>query len=128
MTSGNNDSDVFVGTTCDYWVYVPRQSTIDVVSNLMVFQEGESYKASEKQMNIPATADKMIEDGIIAPPRHWFWERVSRHWLHLAIRVASSGDVNGDVFEDLIIHTGAGDELRCAGADRLYGCGGADHL
>lgn len=67
MTTGNIGSEIYIGTTRDFWVYVPKQSTNDTASNLMVFQDGESYKDPEKQMNIPAMVDKLIENGSIAP-------------------------------------------------------------
>lgn len=67
MIAGKLGSQIYPGTERDYWVYIPTQSTSEIASNLIVFQDGESYKDSEKQMNIPARIDAMIAQGDLAP-------------------------------------------------------------
>lgn len=67
MITGKSLSEIYPGTERDYWVYIPTESTDYIVSNLIVFQDGESYKDPEKQMNIPACIDALIERGDIAP-------------------------------------------------------------
>lgn len=53
-------SDIYAGTTRDYWLYVPKQYSPAQPANLIVFQDGESYLDSNKPMQIPVVIDELI--------------------------------------------------------------------
>lgn len=67
MIAGKLGSEIYPGTERDYWVYIPVQSTDNLASNLIVFQDGEAYKDPKKEMNIPVHIDALIERGDITP-------------------------------------------------------------
>jgi enterochelin esterase family protein len=58
-------SNIFDGTTRDYYLYIPQQYSDDKPANLMVFQDGFSYIDENKPMNIPVVIDKLIEQKVI---------------------------------------------------------------
>ncbi|WP_281559321.1 alpha/beta hydrolase-fold protein [Thalassomonas sp. RHCl1] len=60
-------SDIYAGTTRDYWLYIPEQYSSESPANLMVFQDGESYLDSKKPMQVPAVMDAMIAANEIPP-------------------------------------------------------------
>jgi enterochelin esterase-like enzyme len=57
------DSQVFPGTTRDYWVYVPRQYTGETAANLVVFQDGAGAVKSDGLLRVPVVLDNLIAEG-----------------------------------------------------------------
>ncbi|MFP6584649.1 MAG: alpha/beta hydrolase-fold protein [Candidatus Hydrogenedentota bacterium] len=56
-------SEVFAGTTRDYWVYVPAQYDGSKPACVMVFQDGGNYVALDKSFRIPTVFDNLIHKG-----------------------------------------------------------------
>jgi len=54
------DSEVFPGTTRDYWVYVPVQYDAAEPAAVMVFQDGGGYVAAEGPVRVPTVFDNLI--------------------------------------------------------------------
>lgn len=59
-------SDVFPGTTRDWWIYVPAQYTPSRPAALMVFQDGKGMH-SEWRWRIPTVFDNLIAKGDMPP-------------------------------------------------------------
>lgn len=57
-----DSSEVFPGTTRDWWIYVPAQYKADEPAALMVFQDGQRMK-SEGRWRIPIVFDNLIARG-----------------------------------------------------------------
>ena len=55
-----NVSQVFPGTTRDYWVYVPAQYDGKAAASLMVFQDGGNYMNEKGQFRVPVVFDNLI--------------------------------------------------------------------
>lgn len=51
---------VFAGTERDYWIYVPAQYDKSQPASLMVFQDGGSYVAPDKDFRVPVVFDNLI--------------------------------------------------------------------
>ncbi|MEI6712482.1 MAG: alpha/beta hydrolase-fold protein [Verrucomicrobiota bacterium] len=56
-------SQIFPGTTRDYWVYVPKQYTADKPANLIVFQDGGGYVKTDGAFKAPVVLDNLIAKG-----------------------------------------------------------------
>lgn len=56
-------SQVFPGTTRDYWVYVPRQYTGERPANLVVFQDGAGAVKADGLLRVPVVLDNLIAEG-----------------------------------------------------------------
>jgi enterochelin esterase-like enzyme len=56
-------SNVFPGTTRDYWVYVPRQYTGEKPANLVVFQDGAGAVKLDGALRVPVVLDNLIAEG-----------------------------------------------------------------
>ena len=56
-------SQIFPGTTRDYWVYVPKQYNADKPANLLVFQDGGGYVKAEGAFRAPTVLDNLIAKG-----------------------------------------------------------------
>ena len=64
VTSGVFDSsEIFPGTTRDYWVYVPKQYDKTKPAALMVFQDGRNYMNRERGFKVPTVFDNLIHKG-----------------------------------------------------------------
>jgi enterochelin esterase-like enzyme len=59
-------SKVFPGTTRDYWVYVPKQYTVESPANLVVFQDGAGAVRPDGSMRVPVVLDNLIAEGRLA--------------------------------------------------------------
>jgi enterochelin esterase family protein len=58
------ESQVYPGTTRDYWVYVPAQYRPDGPSAcVMVFQDGGNYQNPKGQYRVPVVFDNLIHKG-----------------------------------------------------------------
>ncbi len=55
-----NSSQVYPGTTRDYWVYVPKQYDAANPASLMVFQDGGGYENPGGQFRVPVVLDNLI--------------------------------------------------------------------
>ena len=53
-------SNIYPGTTTDYWVYVPTQYTKEKPACLMVFQDGQAYLYAEGPVRAPIVFDNLI--------------------------------------------------------------------
>jgi len=58
-------SDIYPGTTRDYWVYVPAQYDDANPACVMVFQDGEAYVDTEGTVRVPTVFDNLIHKGEI---------------------------------------------------------------
>jgi enterochelin esterase-like enzyme len=58
-----SSSQVFPGTTRDYWVYVPRQYTGEAPANLVVFQDGGGAVKPDGLLRVPVVLDNLIAEG-----------------------------------------------------------------
>jgi enterochelin esterase family protein len=56
-------SQIFAGTTRDYWVYVPRQYEANSPAHLMVFQDGGGYVKPDGAARVPVVLDNLIAKG-----------------------------------------------------------------
>jgi enterochelin esterase-like enzyme len=56
-------SKVYEGTTRDYWVYVPAQYDASKPACVMVFQDGGSYVALDRDFRTPTVFDNLIHKG-----------------------------------------------------------------
>ena len=57
-------SEVYAGTTRDYWVYVPHQYKADgPPACVMVFQDGNNYQRPNGQFRAPIVFDNLIHKG-----------------------------------------------------------------
>ena len=59
-------SEIFPGTTRDWWVYVPAQYKPDGSAGLMVFQDGQNMKG-DWRWRIPVVFDNLIASGDMPP-------------------------------------------------------------
>jgi enterochelin esterase-like enzyme len=53
-------SDVFPGTQHTYWVYVPAQYDPKIPASLMVFQDGQAFKAEDGDLRAQNVMDNLI--------------------------------------------------------------------
>ena len=60
LTKHSWTSDVFKGTTRDYWVYVPAQYDAAKPACVMVFQDGIWYQDRQGQFRVPTVFDNLI--------------------------------------------------------------------
>jgi len=67
ITKNTFHSQIYQGTTRDYWVYIPVQYTQNSPANLMVFQDGYHYIDDTKPMRVPQLMDKLISQQKIPP-------------------------------------------------------------
>ena len=58
-----DQSEVFKGTTREYWVYVPAQYDASKPACVMVFQDGGNYVSLEKSFRVPTVFDNLIHKG-----------------------------------------------------------------
>ena len=56
-------SDIFPGTTRDYWVYVPAQYNKEEAASLTVFNDGRSYVSETGSFRTPTVFDNLIHRG-----------------------------------------------------------------
>ncbi len=56
-------SEVYPGTTRDYWVYVPAQYEPSKAACLMVFQDGRGYVNQNGHSRVPTVFDNLIHQG-----------------------------------------------------------------
>ena len=56
-------SDIFPGTTRDYWVYVPAQYNKEEAACLTVFNDGRSYVSETGSFRTPTVFDNLIHRG-----------------------------------------------------------------
>jgi enterochelin esterase-like enzyme len=56
-------SEIFAGTSRDYWVYVPAQYRPGSPAALMVFQDGHAYVAEGGAFRVPIVFDNLIHQG-----------------------------------------------------------------
>jgi enterochelin esterase-like enzyme len=56
-------SEIFAGTSRDYWVYVPTQYRPGTPAALMVFQDGHHYLAEDGPFRVPVVFDNLIQRG-----------------------------------------------------------------
>lgn len=60
-------SQIFEGTTRDWWVYVPAQYKPDGSAAVMVFQDGHDYTGPKGNWRVPAVFDNLIAKGEMPP-------------------------------------------------------------
>jgi len=60
-------SQIYAGTTRDYWVYASEQCRSDLPANLMVFQDGFYYIDHARPMQVPELIDKLVASNVIPP-------------------------------------------------------------
>lgn len=60
-------SRIFEGTNRDFWVYVPKQYSVEKPANLIVFQDGGGYVKPEGSARVPVVLDNLIAKGEIPP-------------------------------------------------------------
>ena len=60
-------SQVFEGTTREWWVYVPAQYKPDGSAAVMVFQDGHDYIGSKGNWRVPTVFDNLIAKGDMPP-------------------------------------------------------------
>jgi enterochelin esterase family protein len=60
VTKHSWTSQIFPGTTRDYWVYVPSQYDAAKPACVMVFQDGEGYLNPKGQFRVPIVFDNLI--------------------------------------------------------------------
>lgn len=60
-------SEIFDGTTRDYWVYVPAQYNADEPARVMVFQDGHAYVHETGLFRVPVVLDNLIHRGELPP-------------------------------------------------------------
>ena len=58
-------SEIFPGTTRDYWIYVPAQYDKEEVACLTVFNDGRSYVSETGSFRTPTVFDNLIHRGDI---------------------------------------------------------------
>lgn len=58
-----DNSNIFPGTTRDYWIYVPAQYDPSSPACLMVFQDGGGYVSRNGQWRVPNVFDNLIHKG-----------------------------------------------------------------
>lgn len=56
-------SDIFPGTTRDYWIYVPAQYSKEEAACLTVFNDGRSYVSETGSFRTPIVFDNLIHRG-----------------------------------------------------------------
>ena len=56
-------SDIYPGTTHDYWIYVPAQYTDAEPACVMVFQDGQAYLHAQGPVRAPTVFDNLIHKG-----------------------------------------------------------------
>lgn len=54
------ESQIFGGTSRDYWVYVPAQYRPDAPASLMIFQDGHAYLDEAGPFRVPIVFDNLI--------------------------------------------------------------------
>jgi enterochelin esterase family protein len=55
-----NESQIFPGTTRDYWVYVPKEYDGKTPACVMVFQDGAGYVRTNGEWRVPIVFDNLI--------------------------------------------------------------------
>ncbi len=60
-------SQVFPGTTRDWWVYIPAQAKPDEPCAVMVFQDGHDYVKAKGRWRVPVVFDNLIAAGAMPP-------------------------------------------------------------
>ncbi len=60
-------SQIFPGTTRDYWVYVPKQYSAEKAANLMVVMDGGGAVKVDGSQRVPVVLDNLIAKGEIPP-------------------------------------------------------------
>lgn len=63
VSAHRHESQVFSGTTRDYWVYVPAQYRPEAPAALMVFQDGHAYVDEKGAFRVPVVFDNLIHRG-----------------------------------------------------------------
>ncbi|MCW0219189.1 MAG: alpha/beta hydrolase-fold protein [Prosthecobacter sp.] len=62
-----HESQIYPGTTRDWWIYVPAQYKAEQPANLMVFQDGHDYVGLKGAWRVPTVFDNLIASGDMAP-------------------------------------------------------------
>jgi enterochelin esterase family protein len=60
-------SRVFVGTSRQYWVYVPAYTYRKIAPNLIVFQDGHRAISSGRSLRVPTVLDNLISKAAVGP-------------------------------------------------------------
>jgi enterochelin esterase-like enzyme len=60
-----DQSEVFPGTTREYYVYVPQQYTGCEPASVMVFQDGHTYVNERGDFRAPVVFDNLIHEGVM---------------------------------------------------------------
>src|SRR5262249_21439866 len=60
VTKHSWKSQIFPGTECDYWIYVPAQYDAKKPTCVMVFQDGGNYAKTDGQFRVPIVFDNLI--------------------------------------------------------------------
>src|SRR5262249_44219670 len=60
VTKHSWKSQIFPGTECDYWIYVPAQYDAKKPTCVMVFQDGGNYVKEDGQFRVPIVFDNLI--------------------------------------------------------------------
>jgi len=55
-----DQSEIYPGSTRDYWVYVPAQYVESKPACVMIFQDGEGFMQEDGPINIPVVFDNLI--------------------------------------------------------------------
>ncbi len=63
VTKHTWQSQIFPGTTRDYWVYVPAQYDGKAPACVMVFQDGHAYVSETGRFRAPVVMDNLIHQG-----------------------------------------------------------------
>src|SRR5215813_11202374 len=58
-----NHSNIYPGTTRDYWVYVPAQYDGSKPACVMVFQDGSGFATETGAWRLPVVLDNLIQQG-----------------------------------------------------------------
>ena len=61
------ESNIYPGTTRDWWIYVPAQNKPEQPANLMVFQDGHDYVGIKGAWRVPTVFDNLIAGGFMKP-------------------------------------------------------------
>ncbi len=67
ITKHGWQSQIFAGTTRDYWIYVPAQYDPQTPAGLMVFQDGHTYVDEAGAFRVPIVFDNLIHKKTIPP-------------------------------------------------------------
>ncbi|HBE68681.1 MAG TPA: hydrolase, partial [Planctomycetaceae bacterium] len=58
-----SSSQIFPGTTRDYWVYIPKQYAASNPASLMVFMDGRNYAKADGAFAAPTVMQELIDAG-----------------------------------------------------------------